>query len=176
MKTLFEAIILTFGFLSDLTISSQNTDPITACNQPEWLIQLIDTGGKGRSNGVFAAPDSYRNPWDTLNENVVPDIPIPSISRLKIEALDADKISVYPNPFSSTTSIDYSLPFKARVTLSIYDKTGKEVVFLNEGWKRAGLHNTTFIRGKLANGTYDFKLILHSQGNKAVRSGILMIR
>ncbi len=172
MKTLFLALILTFGFLSDIAISSQNTTPVRACNLAGW----VDTGGSSRLNGGFAIVETNSNHWDSLNEYASLDLPIPSISRLKIKALDADKISVYPNPFSSTTSIDYSLPYKARVTLIIYDTIGREVVFLNKGRKRPGLHNTTFIRGNLANGAYDYKLILHSQGNKEIRSGILMIR
>lgn len=172
MKTLIFAIILTFGFLSDIAISSQNTRPVVPCTPPGW----VDIDGSSKLNGTLATVETYRTHWDSLNEYAALDLPIPSISRFKLKALDIDKISVYPNPFSSTTSIDYFLPFKARVTLSIYDTTGKEVVFLNKGRQRQGLHNTTFIRGNLLNGVYDYKLILHSRSNKEVRSGILMIR
>lgn len=174
MKTLVLAFILAFGFLSNSALSAQNINHVSACNLSGWVTPLADTGGK--LNTVMAAIQAHRIHPDSLNEYAGLISPIPSISLLKIKALDENNISVYPNPFTSTTSIAYSLPFKARVALSIHDRNGKEVAFLREGRKRPGLHSTTLIRGHLMNGEYDYKLILYSRGQKQLLSGTLMIQ
>jgi glycosidase len=44
----------------------------------------------------------------------------------------------YPNPFSPSTTIGYSLPSRSRVRLSVYDVAGREVAVLAEGMRAAG--------------------------------------
>ncbi len=45
------------------------------------------------------------------------------------------KISNYPNPFSSSTTIEYSLPGLSFVNLSIYDVSGKKIYTIDLGIK-----------------------------------------
>jgi hypothetical protein len=176
MKTLISAIIWTFSFLSGPDISSQNTSPIITRNRAGSGIQRMDTGGIIRLDGALATAESFHHRWDSLSEFATPELPVQLNNQLKLKTLDADKISVYPNPFTSSTSIVYFLASRARVTLGIYDSTGKEWVFLNKGRQGPGLHNTTFIRGDLQNGVYNFKLTLQFRNNKEVRSGTLVIQ
>ena len=50
----------------------------------------------------------------------------------------------YPNPFNPSTTIDFSVPKSAKITIKIYDQTGKEVsVFVNE-FRNAGNYSVTF--------------------------------
>jgi hypothetical protein len=44
----------------------------------------------------------------------------------------------YPNPFNPSTTIEYSLPQRANVTLRIYDMLGQEVRTLATGVREAG--------------------------------------
>jgi len=46
-----------------------------------------------------------------------------------------------PNPFSTTTSLRYSLPKEDLVSLGVYDITGRPVRTLAERWQEAGRYS-----------------------------------
>jgi len=48
----------------------------------------------------------------------------------------------YPNPFTPSTTIQYSLPFRMHVRLGIYDVAGREVAVLEDGTQSGGPHET----------------------------------
>ncbi len=50
-----------------------------------------------------------------------------------------------PSPFSSNLAITYSLPESGNVEMSIYDLSGRFMGSIENCWKAAGTHNTTWI-------------------------------
>lgn len=65
----------------------------------------------------------------------------------------------YPNPFNPATTIRYGLPAQAKVTLKVYDILGSEVATLiNNEIVSAGYHQVNFNAGRLASGTYIYRL------------------
>ena len=60
----------------------------------------------------------------------------------------------YPNPFNPETHLSFTMPVRGKVSLLIYDITGREVAVLAEGWYSAGLHNAVFDGSSLASGVY----------------------
>jgi VCBS repeat-containing protein len=64
----------------------------------------------------------------------------------------------YPNPFNPSTTISYSLPEAAFVTLSVFDALGREVASLVRGPKEKGTHEVRFEPGDLSNGIYLYRL------------------
>ncbi|HSW56371.1 MAG TPA: T9SS type A sorting domain-containing protein, partial [Ignavibacteriaceae bacterium] len=64
----------------------------------------------------------------------------------------------YPNPFNPATTIAYSIPKEAQVSLKIYDVMGREVVELVNGKQSSGSYNVEFDASSLASGTYFYKL------------------
>jgi hypothetical protein len=64
----------------------------------------------------------------------------------------------YPNPFSGTTTISYSLPVSGRATLTVYNALGEEVATLVNGESTAGEHAATFNAENLQNGMYFYRL------------------
>jgi len=64
----------------------------------------------------------------------------------------------YPNPFNPTTTISYTLPFKASITLNVYDILGKEVIKLVQETKDAGIYKASFDANNLPSGVYYYTL------------------
>lgn len=57
-------------------------------------------------------------------------------------ATGAFKLRNYPNPFSTTTTIGYTIGARSRVTLAIYDLLGNDVAFLLDEIQEPGEHAT----------------------------------
>jgi subtilisin family serine protease len=64
----------------------------------------------------------------------------------------------YPNPFNPSTTIEYSLPEKADVTISIYTALGELVTTLVNGTIEAGYQKANFNAANLTSGTYIYQI------------------
>lgn len=78
----------------------------------------------------------------------------------------------YPNPFNPSTEIAFDLVEQSRVTLSVYDITGRLVATLANGQMSAGRHNVSFDGSSLSAGVYFYKL--EAGTNTAVRKLMLV--
>lgn len=82
--------------------------------------------------------------------------------KVGLDDLNANDISltVYPNPFSTTTQISYNLPVAAQTTVEVYDIVGKKVADLFNGKQTEGVQQVTFDRTAfgLTNGMYFVKI------------------
>jgi hypothetical protein len=66
----------------------------------------------------------------------------------------------YPNPFNPSTKIDFELPVDCKVTLKIYDITGREIaVLLNNELRTADYYTIDFNGSSFASGVYFYRLI-----------------
>jgi len=66
----------------------------------------------------------------------------------------------YPNPFSTSTTISYSVPEAKFVSLKVYDIIGNEVASLIYEEQSPGKHEVVFDAGNLVDGTYFYRLLL----------------
>jgi photosystem II stability/assembly factor-like uncharacterized protein len=64
----------------------------------------------------------------------------------------------YPNPFNPSTTIKYSLPQTGRVTLSIYDLLGREIVKLVDEEKPVGEYETKWNASTYPSGVYFLRM------------------
>jgi len=64
----------------------------------------------------------------------------------------------YPNPFNPVTTIKYEIPKAGKVKIVIFDMLGRVVQTLVNEFKEAGRYNVQFDAGKLASGTYLYKI------------------
>lgn len=68
----------------------------------------------------------------------------------------------YPNPFNPSTTISYSIPKTANVSLKVYDALGKEVAQLINKEKAAGTYEVQFDASNLSSGIYFYTLKTNS--------------
>jgi glucuronoarabinoxylan endo-1,4-beta-xylanase len=78
----------------------------------------------------------------------------------------------HPNPFSSATTIEYSITREGFVKLAIYDVVGREIRTLVERIMPAGKHTINVEVNGLAPGIYFYKLT--SEGNSIQKKMILL--
>lgn len=64
----------------------------------------------------------------------------------------------YPNPFNPSTKIDFSLPADSKVTLKVYDISGKEIAVLVNSDMTAGIHTVDFNASGLSSGVYFYSI------------------
>ncbi len=66
--------------------------------------------------------------------------------------------SNYPNPFNSSTTIQYGLPEAGEVRIEIFDLLGREVQTLVKGKQDAGIYSITWDAGDQASGVYFYRI------------------
>jgi len=64
----------------------------------------------------------------------------------------------YPNPFNPTTTIAYQIPNDGRVTIKIFDVTGREVTTLVDEFKPSGQYSVKFDASRLSSGIYFYSI------------------
>lgn len=64
----------------------------------------------------------------------------------------------YPNPFNPSTTIKFSLPQSAEVSLKIFNSLGEEVSSLINSFKERGTYSVKFNAAGLPSGIYYYKL------------------
>jgi hypothetical protein len=64
----------------------------------------------------------------------------------------------YPNPSNPVCKIDYQLPFSGKVSITVFDVTGKAVKELVNGFQAADYYSVTFDGSRLASGIYFYRI------------------
>lgn len=64
----------------------------------------------------------------------------------------------YPNPFNPSTTISFGLPYDSKVSVKIYDMTGKKVSSVVNEFKSAGYYSINFNASDLSSGFYFYSI------------------
>ena len=88
-----------------------------------------------------------------------------------VEEYYSNELKTFPNPFSESTNIRFSLDSPCFTKLIIYNTLGYEVAILVNEYLDTGNHEFTFDGDKLASGTYIYVL----QAGSSVESGKLLL-
>jgi hypothetical protein len=65
----------------------------------------------------------------------------------------------YPNPFNPETSIDFDLPFDSKISITIFDITGKSIKTIISESRPSGFHTIRFNASALSSGIYFYRII-----------------
>ena len=82
----------------------------------------------------------------------------------------------YPNPFNPSTTIEYSIPFQSRVSLTVYDLLGRVVCTLDQGPREAGTFRVNFNGSNLPSGAYFCRLDASPSSKPAGSSDLSTVR
>jgi len=138
------------------------------------LVILEESGGKSVATWelFFQGTDSSRNPapGDRFLLKILKPFTAADVYEFRTDPLAVTGVASagmpleftlfqnYPNPFNPATTIRYSLPGRAHVTLSVYNTLGQEVARLINGECSAGIHDVQFSASGLASGVYFYRI------------------
>jgi hypothetical protein len=80
----------------------------------------------------------------------------------------------YPNPFNPSTTISFSLPQEARVTIEIIDVLGRPVETLTNGNMNAGKHSIVWNASHVATGPYFYHVVVNIKDKRVLFSGKIL--
>ncbi|HEX9656028.1 MAG TPA: T9SS type A sorting domain-containing protein [Bacteroidota bacterium] len=79
----------------------------------------------------------------------------------------------YPNPFNPSTVIEYGLPERANVSLTVYNSLGQVVATLVQGEQEKGVHTVRLNAANLSSGVYMYTL---QAGNFVSTKKLMLVR
>ena len=81
----------------------------------------------------------------------------------------------YPNPFNPSTKINYDLPVDSKVSLKVYDMTGREVASLVNTTQIAGYYVVEFNVSNMASGIYFYTLTAEGNGKNFIATKKMLL-
>jgi hypothetical protein len=116
-----------------------------------------------------------------IDHNVYPDWTIGMSVNGRGISEDAEQVSssvpndfylspAYPNPFNPSTTISFGLPQESRVSLMVFDVTGRLIQTLSDRTLPVGMHSIEFNGANLPSGVYFYRLTANhfTAGHKMV--------
>jgi hypothetical protein len=134
--------------------TARQTIKLLAPQKENDLTFLFDVGREAKAGSkdtvVFQAMDKAGIIW---SKSVVFAYAGPTVYSLEQN---------YPNPFNPRTVIRYQLPEDSKITLTVYDIVGREVIRLIDGVEQAGYLDTQFDARRSASGVYFCRMVASS--------------
>ncbi len=146
-----------FGSLSPRVYYSGSTDHGTTwCNE----IMLGDPALVSFEATVAASHDNAHAAWSMRIPSLAqvhhrrgviitdihpPELPLPSGFAVS---------PFYPNPFNPSTRVHYTVPYRGKLTITVYDMLGRTVKVLLDEWQSAGVYHVEFDGADVPSGIY----------------------
>lgn len=96
--------------------------------------------------------------------------PAPQETTLELVKPDRPALSVFPNPTTKSTRIQYGIPANARINISVYDAVGREVSVVFNGERATGVYNAEFNAARLPSGVYYIRMVASMNGKNIVQT------
>jgi hypothetical protein len=138
------------------TVISVTPSPIPAGGTGDVKIQFSP-----KILGLATAELTFPNSGPCQDANVVVDLSGEGVVSSVKQTVSENGFSLmqnYPNPFTTTTTFNYTIPNESVVRITLSDMTGKVVKLLVSGAVSEGDHSVTFDAMQLSSGTYIYTL------------------
>jgi DNA-binding beta-propeller fold protein YncE len=136
--------------IDDVVFKFRVNDVLTAI--PTWKegeTRLLTVSGELKDGTAFSATDCVSLKWT------------PSEASQSVEVVE---LGVRPqSPVRHTNVIEYAVPERSRVSLSVYDITGRRVATLIDDWVAEGRHQLDWNATGLASGVYFVRMNVGEQ-------------
>ncbi len=86
-----------------------------------------------------------------------------------------DVFQNYPNPSNPSTKIDFQLPFAGRVSLKVYDVSGREVATILDRHLESGYYTNVFDGTNTSSGVYFYRITAVSDDGRSFSKTMKMI-
>jgi PKD repeat protein len=157
--------------------ATQRTVPFTPVNQSQWG-QMVSVSGGSIGTGAQLASVKFKISFTYRGGNnfYLDRLAVGASGTTGLNNLTAADVnlSVKPNPFNSTATIEYDLLEPEFVTVSLYDIVGKEIAVLHKGNQSTGNKAITiskdelgltsgmyFVRTTLGNSSFSTKVMIN---------------
>jgi hypothetical protein len=81
----------------------------------------------------------------------------------------------YPNPFNPSTKINFDLPFDSKVTMKVFDITGREITTLVNNDHPAGYYSVTFDAKNISSGVYFYRIVAEGGSQQFVMTKRMIV-
>ncbi len=105
--------------------------------------------------------------------HVIDAVLLPATTGIQDKIVEVEGVSVYPNPAREFVNIRYNIVNESNVTLEMYDMTGKQVGYQNEGNTYEGEYTTEFPVNTLESGMY---LLIINTGNSQIANKVRVVK
>ena len=105
----------------------------------------------------------------------IPEVTL-NMPKFNVISNSQNNVFNFPNPFEKFTTIQYELISDARVSLKVFDLTGREVFSLPESFKSAGIQNLIFDGSLLESGIYFYNLSVKGTSNFTENGSMIIKR
>jgi hypothetical protein len=167
-STVYTVVATSFGYFDGITrdqfgntyVASYSNNGAIYRYDPEFALgpELISSPHQGpagldynRRDNILAVPNFYGNTVDLIPINVSSTASDNIPDRLNLP-------SNYPNPFNSSTVIEFSLTGPEDITLEIFDNLGRRIETLAGYNYPAGEHRVIWNAGGLSSGIYFYRI------------------
>jgi hypothetical protein len=125
------------------------TGPVSIAANDSIVVGFALVAGTDSSN-LRANADAARRKWAAV---------ITEVQRISSQIPSTFFLyQNYPNPFNPVTKIRYDLPHESRVTLTVYDMLGQEVVRPVDAHQSAGRYEVPLSAANLSSGVYFYRI------------------
>lgn len=124
---------------------------------PYYICLTIATAGGGMLTCTATYCDSIF-PGHSPNQNTTISVINPLTVGIQNQKEIVESLDNYPNPFTNTTTVSYTIKQNSPIELSVFDLLGNKITTIETASKSAGTYKTNFDASSIAAGIYMLQL------------------